>query len=190
MREFYNGPAFGESALSHMKLFSVQKKELSAAERNWKSGKPYLNNHHQDLFLDLWNRCWFLVLSGIIALSIPFLSFCSSWVLSTGRDNWFGYVCRVCIRYLCIGRIYPGISEIPKSVTNILKFRFHMYYKPATWKHLFSSLYYSYAFSNLHPLEKLLKSLALYTESTFWWQQQNRVVKLISGNSVSTKRCM
>lgn len=138
MREFYNGPAFGKSALSHMKLFSVQKKELSAAERNWKSGKPHLNNHHQDLFLDLWNRCWFLVLSGIIALSIPFLSFCSSWVLSTGRDNWFRYVCRVCIRYLCIGRIYPGISEI--SVTNILKFRFHMYYKPATWKHLFSSV--------------------------------------------------
>lgn len=177
-----------------MKVCLVQKKKSLLQKETekvenliWKT-TIRISPSSQHLFLDLWNRCWFLVFSGIIALSFPFLSFCSSWVWHTGRDKWFRYVCRVCIRYFCMGRTYPGISEIPKSVRSILKFRSHMYYKPVTWKHLFSPVHYTYAFSNPHPLEKLLKSLALYTETTFWWQQQNRVVKLISGNSVSSKR--
>lgn len=175
MRGFYNGLAFEESEPGKGHL--VQKNEISAAERNWKSWKPHLKNHLCKFPTPFICGCWFLVLSRIIALSIPFLSFCSSWVWCTGRDRLFTYVCGVCVRHLCMGRTYPGISEIPKSVTNILKFRFHMYYKPATWKRLFSLIHYSHAFSNPHPLEKNCWRVFLYilrvhfdgSSKTEWW---------------------
>lgn len=158
MREFYNGLVFGESALSHRKLFLVQKKR-SLLQREIEKVENLIwtttiSPSSQDLlFLDLWNR--FPVHSGVTALTIPFLSFCSSWVWYTGRDSGFRYVCKVCIRSLWMGRIYPGICEIPKSMTNILTFKFHMYYEPeCTWKHLFSPVHYSCAFSSAQTVEE------------------------------------